>query len=307
MTIGKRSFHVRAVNDSIIQEVSVFAIGQGVHHWAERGGELTVTNSNSNFGGCAGLAEGFRRKAQKFDANYQVRAVRAAVDPLTLGSQVSEITLGFVETVNGTNTVIKLLQDLVPGRKNDDQPEILDSQGYSLKGGDYIWIDNPNGPDYRAILSNNPYNGVNTITVSSGFETAGGQEPDSNASQEDFSIFPSLIGLRVYVRRFIDTRTVEQRRFSLQVFGRVTGNRLPVRDYVLQPSDTNLAWEQNISAVRGSEVVEQPGVDDTRIELTYVKRPDNETTFDPNKFYLRATSRMLNPSLFLTRTGKVFP
>ena len=301
MTIGKRSFHVRAVNDAIIQEVSVFAIGQGVHHWAERGGELTVTNSNSNFGGCAGLAEGFRRKAQKFDANYQVRAVRAAVDPLTLGSRVSEITLGFVETVNGTNTVIKLLQDLVPGRKNDDQPEILDSQGYSLKGGDYIWVDNPNGPDYRAILSNDPYDGVNTITVASGFETPDGQEPDSNASQEDFSIFPSLVGLRVYVRRFIDTRTVEQRRFSLQVFGRVTGNRLPVRDYVLQPSDPNLAWEQNVSAVRGSEVVEQPRADDTRIELTYVKRPSTETTFSSSKFYRKGDTVRRDNKHFIAR------
>ena len=51
----QRSFHIRAVNDSIIQEVSVFAIGQGVHHWTETGGELTITNSNSNFGGCSGL------------------------------------------------------------------------------------------------------------------------------------------------------------------------------------------------------------------------------------------------------------
>ena len=301
MTIGKRSFHVRAVNDSIIQEVSVFAIGQGIHHWAERGGELTVTNSNSNFGGCAGLAEGFRRKAQKFDSNYQVRAVRAAVDPLTLGSQVSETTLGFVETVNSSNTVIKLLQDLVAGRKNDDQPEILDSQGYSLKGGDYIWIDNPNGPDYRAILANDPYDGVNTITVSSGFETADGQEPDSNASQEDFSVFPSLIGLRVYVRRFLDTRTVEQRRFSLQVFGRTVGNRLPVRDYVLQPSDLNRSWEQNISAVRGSEVVEQPGPDDVRIELTYVKRPDNETAFNANKFYRKGDTVRFDNKHFIAR------
>jgi hypothetical protein len=48
-----RSFHVRAINNAVIQEVSVFAIGQGIHHWVEGGGELTVTNSNSNFGGCS--------------------------------------------------------------------------------------------------------------------------------------------------------------------------------------------------------------------------------------------------------------
>ena len=56
MNPARRSFHVRAINRAVIQEVSVFAIGQGVHHWTQSGGELTITNSNSNFGGCAGLS-----------------------------------------------------------------------------------------------------------------------------------------------------------------------------------------------------------------------------------------------------------
>ena len=34
--------HPRWANNAVIQEVSVFAIGQGVHHWVENGGELTV-------------------------------------------------------------------------------------------------------------------------------------------------------------------------------------------------------------------------------------------------------------------------
>ena len=47
MDPDRRSFHIRAINRAIIQEVSVFCIGQGVHHWTQSGGELTVTNSNS--------------------------------------------------------------------------------------------------------------------------------------------------------------------------------------------------------------------------------------------------------------------
>ena len=303
MTIGKRSFHVRAVNDSIIQEVSVFAIGQGIHHWAETGGELTVTNSNSNFGGCAGLAEGFRRKAQQFDSNFQVREVRTAVDPFTLGSQVSEFTLGFVDTTNAANTSITLLQDLIPGRSNPDQPDVLDSKGYSLKGGDYIWIDNPNGPDYRAILTNDPYNGSNTITVTNpGFETDNGNAPDSNASESDFSLFPGLPGLRVYVRRYQDVRTVDQRRFSLRVYGRQSGNRLPVRDYVLQPVDGS-TWDQRVSSVRGSEPIDLPGsgAQDVRIELIYTKRPENESTFNTSKFYRKGDTVRRDDKHFVAR------
>ena len=65
MNPARRSFHVRAVNRAVIQEVSVFAIGQGIHHWTESGGELTITNSNSNFGGCAALSEGYRDDARR--------------------------------------------------------------------------------------------------------------------------------------------------------------------------------------------------------------------------------------------------
>ena len=303
MAIGKRSCHVRAVNDAIIQEVSVFAIGQGVHHRAESGGELTVTNSNSNFGGVAALAEGFRRKAQKFDSNFQVREVRTAVDPFTLGSQVSEITLGFVDTTNNANTRITLLQDLIPGRSNPEQPEILDSKGYSLKGGDYIWIDNPNGPDYRAILTANPYDGSNTITVlSPGFETDDGDSPDSNATESDFSLFPGLPGLRVYVRRYQDVRTIDQRRFSLRVYGRQTGNRLPVRDYILQPVNGSV-WNQRISSIRGSELIDQPGsgAQDVRIELIYTKRPKAESEFSTSKFYRKGDTVRRDNKHFVAR------
>ena len=61
MVKGKRSFHIRAVNKAVIQEVSVFAIGQACHHW-KSGGELTITNSNSNFGLVSALSEGYNKK-----------------------------------------------------------------------------------------------------------------------------------------------------------------------------------------------------------------------------------------------------
>ena len=62
MDPNQRSFHVRAVNEALIQEVSVFAIGQSIHHYAQSGAQLTITNSNSNFGGCSALAEGFQKR-----------------------------------------------------------------------------------------------------------------------------------------------------------------------------------------------------------------------------------------------------
>ena len=288
MRVKWRSVHVRAVNDCIIQEVSVFAIGQGIHHLAERGGELTVTNSNSNFGGCAALAKNFRRVAQAFDSNFEVTEVRTAVNPLELGNQVTEITLGFVQSRSGDFQRIDLTQALLPGRVNPDQPEILDSLGYSLKAGDYVWIENPNGPDYRAVLDTNAYNinpgsGKSRIRVQApGFQTNGGEIPGDNNS-DSFQTFPPLNDLRVYVRRFQDVRTIEQRRFSLKVSS-PSGNRLPVRDYVLQPTNNNTIYDA-ITSIRGSEVDNDSVNEEVRIELNYVDRDPSDSTYQPSKFY----------------------
>jgi hypothetical protein len=58
-----RNFHIKAVNDAFIQNVSIFAIGYAEHFAVESGGDFSVTNSNSNFGAKALIASGFRRNA----------------------------------------------------------------------------------------------------------------------------------------------------------------------------------------------------------------------------------------------------
>jgi len=45
-----RNFHVRASEDSFIQCVSIFAVGFADHFLMESGGDMSITNSNSNFG-----------------------------------------------------------------------------------------------------------------------------------------------------------------------------------------------------------------------------------------------------------------
>jgi hypothetical protein len=58
-----RNFHIKAINDAFIQNVSVFAIGYAEHFSVESGGDMSITNSNSNFGAKALIADGFRRRA----------------------------------------------------------------------------------------------------------------------------------------------------------------------------------------------------------------------------------------------------
>ena len=58
-----KNFHIKAVNDAFIQNVSVFAIGYAEHFAVESGGDMSITNSNSNFGAKALVASGFRNNA----------------------------------------------------------------------------------------------------------------------------------------------------------------------------------------------------------------------------------------------------
>ena len=68
---GWETRHVKITNDSVLQIVSVFAIGYGVHFEAKSGADASITNSNSNFGQLALVADGFKKNAfQKDDRAF---------------------------------------------------------------------------------------------------------------------------------------------------------------------------------------------------------------------------------------------
>ena len=45
------NYHIHVANDGYAQAVSCFAIGYAAHFKTSSGGDLSITNSNSNFGG----------------------------------------------------------------------------------------------------------------------------------------------------------------------------------------------------------------------------------------------------------------
>ena len=66
-----QNFHIKASNNSVIQIVSCFAIGYAEHFVTESGGDLSITNSNSNFGAKAIVSSGFKKDAfRKDDIGY---------------------------------------------------------------------------------------------------------------------------------------------------------------------------------------------------------------------------------------------
>jgi hypothetical protein len=60
---GWETSHIKASNDAFIQVVSVFAIGFNKHFDAETGADLSITNSNSNFGQISLNSSGFKKEA----------------------------------------------------------------------------------------------------------------------------------------------------------------------------------------------------------------------------------------------------
>ena len=247
-----RSIHIRCVNRAIIQEVSVFAIGQGIHHAVSAGGELTITNSNSNFGGCAALAEGFVDYSFETDKNWNVSRIRVAEDLSNLENDFQTYFLGKIDDSVGTGasaTSIKL-EDPLEGDVNNE-PNLLKRDGFSLNNygsTSYIWVENPNGEDYYAPLADPAWEtgDKDIINVSSAFVTAkDGDSPTSNASGPT----PPLAGKRMYVRRLRDVRSPDQRRYSLICNNTGSDSRNIIRDYGLQTDTSSPSIDSEIDAL----------------------------------------------------------
>ena len=94
--------HIKASNDAFIQAVSVFAVGYYAHFTAERGADMSITNSNSNFGNTALRSAGFKAKAFSKD---KAAAITHIIPPKALG------VISTTGTGNSGGTTITIADD----------------------------------------------------------------------------------------------------------------------------------------------------------------------------------------------------
>ena len=236
MNPARRSFHVRAVNRAVIQEVSVFAIGQGIHHWTESGGELTITNSNSNFGGCAALSEGYHEEAPPQDTGFSATHQRVPTDLTEETNNIRRVYIGTIAAGTANNATALTLETALTGTENNEPEELND---YTFEPGSFLWVESPTTADYRSQLAAVGWNPANpdTLNVTAAMVT---DNADGNASPGDDILnggvdtgvdYPDLAGRRVYIRRLIDTRSQDERRYALLV-EQPAAARTPQRDYI---------------------------------------------------------------------------
>ena len=70
-----RNFHIKCTDDAFIQAVSVFAVGYHNHFLLESGGDMSITNSNSNFGNTSLHSKGFKGFAFNQDKGGYIDAI----------------------------------------------------------------------------------------------------------------------------------------------------------------------------------------------------------------------------------------
>jgi hypothetical protein len=180
-----RSFHVKVSNNSFIQAVSIFAIGFSEHFVTENGGDISLTNSNSNFGANALTSVGFRTDAFSQDNQgyithvippKEVQLAETSIEFESIDVANTDRVAGVGSTGNlylyeQTNAGVppeNVLEGFRVGAKDNDQLNVLISQAgnvteYSAR---IVMPDNTTDPVYSAekvFNVNRSIAGINSI------------------------------------------------------------------------------------------------------------------------------------------------
>ena len=130
--------HMRTRNNSVIQLVSVFAIAYARHFHAERGGDASITNSNSNFGQTALEATGFRPDSFDRDDVGYITHIIPPREIVREDSTVSWLTIDTRKTIGvGVTDRLYLFgydnEEIVP-------PHEIDSFKVGARRGDKLFL-----------------------------------------------------------------------------------------------------------------------------------------------------------------------
>ena len=142
-----RNYHIKTVNDATIQNSSSFAIGYAEHFAVGSGGDISMSNSSSNFGSKALVAKGFKRTSfSQDDTGYITHIIPPKEIPLTetsvefelidvnkTGSAVGVGSTGFLY-LYGQSNVDTPPENVIDGyrvgaRENDSVRALISSAG----------------------------------------------------------------------------------------------------------------------------------------------------------------------------------
>jgi hypothetical protein len=174
-----RNFHIKAINDAFIQNVSVFAIGYAEHFVVENGGDMSITNSNSNFGSKALVASGFRNTAFPQDDQGYITHI---IPPKEFSKEEIAVEFGAID-VNVTVGVAstghlylynQINPDIVPenvlegyrigARENDELKVLISTGGTPVEYSARIVMPNSQTSSEKSFNVGRSSVGINSIT-----------------------------------------------------------------------------------------------------------------------------------------------
>ena len=222
-----RNYAVLCQNSGFAQIVSSFAIGVAINYWAKSGGQISVTNANSNFGGIALRAEGFAGigtagGSEAADTGFVIEGIR----------RPSVITRQMVEDQNNIRRVYanaRITSTTATSITFDSQINETAFAPFTLRPGTYFWVENyATGNVFRAQLATSGpvlASGGTTINIVSGtndIHTAvfGGMSVDELSLP--------------FLRRFIDPRPAIDRGYSLWMSNTSSAHRPPELGSILR-------------------------------------------------------------------------
>ena len=120
--------HIRASNNAFIQAVSIFAIGFSHHFLTESGGDMSITNSNSNFGNTSLESTGFKPDAFNRDDTGFITHIIPPRELVAQENSVTWLSLDAEKIINATDTS-KLY---IAGARNEEVTPAYQVDGYRV-------------------------------------------------------------------------------------------------------------------------------------------------------------------------------
>ena len=121
------NFHIKAKNDAVLQLVSTFAVGYAEHFTTESGGDISLTNSNSNFGAKGLVSDGFKVNAFSQDnAGY----ISHIIPPKTVPIEENPIEFNAIDVSKTVVGVASTGQLYLYNQTNSDVPPETVLEGY---------------------------------------------------------------------------------------------------------------------------------------------------------------------------------
>ena len=308
---GWETRHVKISNDSILQIVSVFAIGYNTHFEGQSGSDASITNSNSNFGQLALVSDGFKKNA--FDKDDRA-FITHIIPPRAINSPEEEIDWVAIDQ-SETSDATKLYlfgftsEDIKPpsitqgfriGAKTDDLLFAnIGGVEYSAKimiPDDYLNnVSSRSGVKIADISTNE--NGVFTSSLSHGFldgekviiiEEDGDLPENINEKTIYFVIKINNTKFKLATSKTNasnDDSIIAYGGNNLKVLSRVTDKECGDVNHPVQFDSTKSKWYVIVSS---NNIINQlSGTSGERTEPSFVKRVSDTRSLDEKIYKLR--------------------